>query len=515
MMGGTKATTRPEEVMPESEDDPSSEIDAAVRAVLDDPAGGRTRIPALLAALDEANRESRLSAAWALTLVATADPAVVEAITRRLADRLAADDRQPETRHALAYLGHRFPERVDAVLEELAEEADERERRRRLLELSSGFARSDYLGRSETNRDIGRTQTLAEAGADGPRSVYREEGEAVDGPPETDRGDDARDRLADDAEDGRTDEAGDESDAPEDGNAASSAARRREREAELAAVAGAIGLDEIVANSQFDELQVVSGGVEGRFATTYRTRATVAGSETGIALSVFDPPEDRDGFEADVARQLRNWATVSDHDGVLTLYDWGTYPSLWMATTVTADSLYDRFDLSLSDAIRNGREVAAAVAALHRRGVVHAGLDPYSVVYTGTTIADRQRPMVANVGLLAAMRAYVDPASLLDPRFAAPEYFDRGYGDVDHATDIYQLGAVVYYLVTGRPPFQGTYSEVRTGVLDATPPRPSEINPEIPAWLDDILRTAMAKQKLTRYETAAQVARELERRVTE
>jgi serine/threonine protein kinase len=113
------------------------------------------------------------------------------------------------------------------------------------------------------------------------------------------------------------------------------------------------------------------------------------------------------------------------------------------------------------------------------------------------------------------MRAYVDPASLLDPRFAAPEYFDRGYGDVDHATDIYQLGAVVYYLVTGRPPFQGTYSEVRTGVLDATPPRPSEINPEIPTWLDDILRTAMAKQKLTRYETAAQVARELERRVTE
>jgi serine/threonine-protein kinase len=65
--------------------------------------------------------------------------------------------------------------------------------------------------------------------------------------------------------------------------------------------------------------------------------------------------------------------------------------------------------------------------------------------------------------------------------------------------------------VTGRPPFQGTYAEVRTGVLESTPPAPSSINPEIPTRLDEVVRTAMAKQKLTRYETATQVARELER----
>ncbi|WP_193767525.1 protein kinase domain-containing protein [Halorientalis pallida] len=503
--------------MTESGEDASAEVDTAVRAVLDDPSGGRARIPTLLAALDEDDRESRLSAAWALTLVSTANPDLLEAVTRRLADRLAADTRQPETRHALGYLGRRYPERVDAVLDELAAEADERERRRRYLSLSRGFARSDYVGQSERNRDVGRTQTPAAGGSTGPQRVYREEGEAVGGPPENESGDDARDRLEDGSEDRSDDGSAAEAD-DESGDAdslSSPAAKRRRQEAELAAVAERIGIDRVAAHSRFDELQVVSRGVEGRFATVYRTRATIGDSAVGVALGVFESAPDRARFEADVAGQLENWAAVSDDDGVATLYDWGTDPSLWMATVFTAESLYDRLDLSIDEAVWNGRRVAEAVAAIHQRGVVHAGLDPYSVVYTGTTIADRKRPLVTNVGLLRAMRMYVDPASLLDPRFAAPEYFDRGFGDVDHATDIYQLGAVLYYLVTGRPPFQGTYGEVRTAVLQSTPPLPSEINPEIPAWLDDVLRTAMAKQKLTRYETATQIVRELERRAGE
>jgi len=522
MTDGDKATTGQDDSMAEPGENASAEIGAAVRAVLADPAGERAQIPTLLAALDAGDQESRLSAAWALTLVATANPDLVEAIARRLADRLVADTRQLETRHTLGYLRGRYPDRVDGVLEDLAEEADERDRRRRYLELSQGFARSDYVGQPERNRDVGRTQTPAEAGSPGPQRVYREEGEAVAGPPEDTRGDDARDRLADepdgtatDAEDGETADEAVEADVEDTDAPRSPAAQRREQAAELAAVADTVGLDRIAANSRFDELQVVSRGIDGRFATVYRTRATVDGSEDGVALGLFDPPEDGAGFEASVANQLENWAAVSDHDGVATLYDWGTDPSLWMAAAFTAESLYDRLDLSLDEAIWSGRRVAEAVAAIHQRGVVHAGIDPYSVVYTGTTIANRQRPLVSNVGLLTAMRMYVDPASLLDPRFAAPEYFDRAYGAVDHATDIYQLGAVIYYLVTGRPPFQGTYGEVRTGVLESTPPLPSEINPEIPAWLDDVLGTAMAKQKLTRYETATQIARELERRAVE
>ena len=527
MTRGTKVTTGQGDSMADSGDDASSEIRAAVRAVLDDPTEGRSRIPTLLAALDEDDRESRLSAAWALTLVSTANRDIVEAITRRLADRLAADALQVETRHALGYLGERYPDRVDAVLDELAEEADERGRRRRYLELSRGFARSDYVGQSETNRDIGRTKTPAETGTGSPRNVYHEEGEAIGGPPEDTRGDDARDRLESEskaiaADDGNGDGAdpdtadgSGETRAEESDTPSSPAARRRQQEAELAAVADAISIERIVAYSRFDELQVVSRGVEGRFATVYRARATVDGSEIGVGLGVFDPPEDRDGFEATVAGRLANWTAVSNADGVATIYDWGTDPSLWMATVFTAESLYDRLDLSLAEAVWNGRKVAEAVASIHRRGVVHAGLDPYSVVYTGTTIADRQRPLVANVGLVAGMRTYVDPASLLDPRFAAPEYFDRGYGAVDHVTDIYQLGAIVYYLATGRPPFQGTYSEVRTGVLESTPPPPSQINPETPSWLDDLVRTAMSKQKLTRYETATQLTRELEQGIEE
>ncbi|WP_336003013.1 protein kinase domain-containing protein [Halorientalis halophila] len=521
--------------MSSPDEDGASAGQAVFRAVLSDPADGRSHVPSLLGALDAEDRETRLSAAWALTLVATADPDTVEAISRRLADRLVVDADRPETRHAIEYLRERYPDRVDAVLAEQAAEADERARRRRYLNLSHGFARSDYVTGSDRNRDVGRTKTPGSAGSGDPRNVYAESGDPIDGPPEETRGDDARDRLdgagdedAADGDDETTDESGDGTvDGNEDGTAeaageasagsnadeepASPAAQRRRQEAELASVAAAVDLDAIAAASRFDDLQVVSTGVQGRFTTVYRTRATLDGSEDGVALRLFEAPDDSDGFEADVTASLRDWASVSDHEGVVTLYDWGTEPSLWMLTAFTADSLYDRIDLSIDEGIWNGVRVAEAVAAIHQRGVVHAGLDPYSVVYSGSTVADRDRPLVTNVGLLSAMRSYVDPASLLDPRFAAPEYYDRGFGDVGHATDVYQLGAVVYYLVTGRPPFQGTYAEVRTAVLESTPPPPSSINPEIPTWIDEVVRTAMAKQKLTRYETATLVARELER----
>ena len=474
------------------------DVTTVLSDVLADPAGAEGALPALLGALDTQDRETRLQAGLGICLVANAAPVTVEPLTWRLVDRLAADAENLETRHALAYLRQRYPERVREVLLQIAEAAADREERRRHAEISRGFARSDYYGHSDTNRDVGRTQLPGEEGGD-PRRIYREEDEALGGPPSDGQDEDVLDAIVGD---------------DESSEASGETTSRRDQEQALNRAAAAVGLQEVVDTSSFDEMAIVAPPREGRYTTVYRTRAVMGSQEIGIALRTVAVPDDEsEAFVADVGDALDAWAAVDDHDLVASLYDWGDRPHLWLASDYADETLSDRHDLSYTDGLWNALQLGSAVAHAHGRGVVHSGIDPYNVVYTGTTMDARPVPMLTNVGLLDAIRAYVEPSEYLDPRYAAPEYFDRKYGRVDHATDIYQLGAVLYFLVTGRAPYRGTYDEIRSGVLSSQPPAPTDLNPEIPSWVDDVVAKAMARQKLRRYESATQLVADLRRRL--
>jgi serine/threonine protein kinase len=110
-----------------------------------------------------------------------------------------------------------------------------------------------------------------------------------------------------------------------------------------------------------------------------------------------------------------------------------------------------------------------------------------------------------------AFRSHFEPSSYLDPRFAAPEYYDSDFGSVDTATDVYGLGAVCYSLFTGRPPFDGSYEEVRRAVLEESPVPPSAVVDAVPEAIDEVIAKALAKRKLTRYESVAAVLADLKR----
>ena len=70
---------------------------------------------------------------------------------------------------------------------------------------------------------------------------------------------------------------------------------------------------------------------------------------------------------------------------------------------------------------------------------------------------------------------------------------------------------VLYRACAGRPPFDGSFDEIRTQVLKHRPPAPSTITDAVPEAFDEILAKATAKQKLTRYETATQFHRDVRR----
>jgi len=419
----------------------------------------RDHVPRLLDLLDAGDRQVRLGAATALCVVADAHPGDVASLVGRLADR--ADENLAATL-ALEYGADRYPQVVRDRLDQWETTVDAPHR----------VERSTPTGRPD-GREVGRTRVAGEgADADG-RQVYTDEEDEDDEPRATD----------------------------DEGNTIGQ--RPRAADAEWHPL--------VEHESRFDRLSILAPRERRRYGDTYRTLGVVDETEHAVALRLLDVADETDAsFAAALSTRLDEWLTVSDTENVLTLYDWQDEPRLWLATEYTAETLADRDRLPPAEAAWHAEQLAGAVATLHERGVVHAGIDAESVAYYGNVIeeSDRQPPLLNNPGLLSVYRHRFDPSKFLDPRYAAPEYYQRRFGGIDHATDIYGLGAVCYRLFTGEPPFTGTFDAVRDDVLSAGPPEPTAVA-DVPPAVDDIVGKAMARRKLTRYETAAHLRQEL------
>jgi hypothetical protein len=253
--------------------------------------------------------------------------------------------------------------------------------------------------------------------------------------------------------------------------------------------------------SRCDRLSAVDRGVEERYATGYRCRAVREDEEFGAAVRLFDRPDESDrlAFQERLEDALARWEALGDIEGVVSVAEWGRRPRPWVRTDPVDASLAERGPPDVATALDQAVDLAETVAAVHARSAVHGGLDPKSVVYPSTFEA-LDSPRLDNVGLMGVFRQFFEPADYLDPRFAAPEYYDDDFGRVDATTDVYGLGATCYYLLTGQPPFDGSYGEVRRGVLGTRPTPASEAVDGIPPRVDSVLGRALAKEKLKRYD---------------
>jgi serine/threonine protein kinase len=245
---------------------------------------------------------------------------------------------------------------------------------------------------------------------------------------------------------------------------------------------------------------------QGGNADVYRALVDTPQGDRPVAVK---EPRVKGTLHSDQIERLmtesETWDKLDDHDHVVTVLDWGTAPLPWIAMEyMDGGHLGERaggmeFDQALWTAIA----VTEAVRHAHRRGVAHLDLKPENVLFR--EVEDGwDVPKVGDWGLSKQLLDHSKSVEGLSPQYSAPEQFDDELGATDDVTDVYQLGAVLYELFTGRPPFEGESATVMRAVLDEEPAPPSDVA-DVPPELDDVLLPALAKEKRDRYESVLYV----------
>ena len=155
--------------------------------------------------------------------------------------------------------------------------------------------------------------------------------------------------------------------------------------------------------------------------------------------------------------------------------------------------------------------VARGVAEAHRQGIVHRDLKPGNVL-----LAADGTPKITDFGLaksLAADSGLTRTDSIMgSPSYMAPEQAEGKTKQVGPLADVYALGAILYELLTGGPPFRGTTAlEILDQVKNAEPVPPSRLVPGLPRDVETIALKCLQKEPGKRYDSAAALAEDLRR----
>ncbi|WP_251342498.1 protein kinase domain-containing protein [Haloplanus halophilus] len=203
---------------------------------------------------------------------------------------------------------------------------------------------------------------------------------------------------------------------------------------------------------------------------------------------------------ARILDEAETWDRLDDHDHIVGVVDYGDQPLPWIAMEyMDGGHLGARSgEMPLPQALWTAIAVTKGVRHAHRRGVAHLDLKPENVLFR-TVDGAWDVPKVADWGLSKHLLDHSESVDGLSVHYAAPEQFEDGGAATDDLTDVYQLGAVFYELFTGQPPFDGQPFSVIEQIKTARPTPPSEVA-DVPPALDDVLLTALAKEKADRYE---------------
>jgi Protein kinase domain/3-keto-disaccharide hydrolase/Putative zinc-finger len=229
-----------------------------------------------------------------------------------------------------------------------------------------------------------------------------------------------------------------------------------------------------------------------------------------VAIKVLAPAYANNGAARRRFIREAQTAAAIKNEHVIAIYDVerDAQPPYLAMEMIDGISLQDKIDkhgpLGVTEILRIGMQMAEGLAAAHQQGFLHRDIKPANILLENGV----ERVKITDFGLARA----VDDASVTQsgtvagtPMYMSPEQAEGL--PIDHRSDLFSLGTVLYAMCTGHPPFRasGTHAVLKR-VIDASPRPISEINNEIPDRLCDIIAKLHAKKPEERFQTAMEVA---------
>jgi CheY-like chemotaxis protein/predicted Ser/Thr protein kinase len=266
--------------------------------------------------------------------------------------------------------------------------------------------------------------------------------------------------------------------------------------------------DELPPDSIFGSYRIVRRLGAGGMGVIYEARTT---DGAPVALKVLTPELSRDS--ALLKRFFREAQHLKEvrHPNIVSFHDVGCVGQMYFIVMeyVAGDPLDLRYEavLPIEEALaaQIGSQIAEALSALHRVGIVHRDLKPANVM-----VGEDGQVKLIDFGLTKHSRdeKLTDTNVLIGtPHFISPEQL-TGSAPVDIRADLYALGVILFFLLSGRHPFEGaTPFEILRAHVGSPAPSLREMNPEISPWMDALVARLLSKRPEDRFETPDEVLR--------